>query len=223
MKKTVAAAMIFILMLTAFTACKKNNVITDYQGHEHTLVMKKGEYVQDEFGNLVEKVTDENGKKQTNIISFPDVIQRKSNQIENAYFKLTVPAGWKFDEEIRKFRIQHDGECTKSGAVCEVYTEVNSTGDVENDYATKLARDKGVAFLGSDMVSDIKETEEKLFGIECKAFSSRYNDNCTHYCYVFGYAHVSIAVQMLINDECKDEDFDPVSFIEKYFTLKDLG
>ena len=23
--------------------------------------------------------------------------------------------------------------------------------------------------------------------------------------------------------KCKDEDFDPVSFIEKYFTLKDLG
>ncbi len=223
MKKAVSLLIIFVIFITAFTACKKDSMITDYEGNEHELIMKKGEYVQDKFGNLIEKYKDEDGKKVTNPISFPAVIHRKNNQIENAYFKLTIPDGWKFDDSIRTFRIQHDGECTKSGAVCEVYTEINKTGDVEDDYATKLARDKGIAFLGSDMVSDIKETEEKLFGIECKAFSSRYNENSTHYCFIFGYANVSIAIQMMINDECKDEDFDPVSFIEKYFTLKDLG
>lgn len=223
MKKAVSVLIIFVIMLSVFTACKKKNVITDYEGHEHTLVMKKGDYVQDEYGNLVEKITDADGKKITNAVSFPNVIKRSDDQIENAYFKLTVPEGWKFDDSIRAFRIQHDGDCTKSGAVCEVYTEANSSGDVEDDYDTKIARDRGVAFLGSDIVSDVTEFEETLFGIECKAFSSRYNNNCTHYCFVFGYAHASIAIQVMINDECKDDDFDPKDFIEKYFTLKDLG
>ena len=223
MKKAVAVLFIFVILLTLFTACKKKNIITDEEGNEHTIMMKKGEYVQDELGNLVEKYTDEDGKKQTNIISFPDVIKRKDNEIENAYFKLKIPEGWKYDDSIRTFRIQHDGECTKSGAVCEVYTEINKSGDVQDDYDTKIARDRGIAVLGSDIVSDVKEFEETLFGIECKGFSSRYNDNCTHYCFVFGYAHVSIAIQMTINDECVDEDYDPKDFIEEYFTLKDLG
>lgn len=222
MKKPVAIIAAFVLILTAFTACKKYETIVDYEGNEHTLVLNKGDYVQDENGNLIEKYRDEDGKEQTNPITFPNVIN-KNDYIENAFFKLKIPDGWKFDDTIRAFRIQHDGECTKSGAVCEIYTEINPSGDVEDDYATKIARDRGVAILGSDAVSDIKEFKAALFGKECKAFSSRYNENCTHYCYVFGYSYASIAIQMLINDECMEDGFDPEDFLEEYFTLKEIG
>ena len=223
MKKAVAVVMIFAILLTAFTACKKKNIITDYEGHEHSLVMKDGEYVQDELGNLVENITDADGNKATNIISFPNVIQNSKSEIENAYFKLKIPNGWKFDDSIRAFRIQHDGECTKNGAVCEISSESDSSGDTFKLYSFQIGRDEDIEKLDSSVVTDIKEFEDTIFGIECSAFSSRYNDNCTHYCYVFAYANAAIAVNMLISDSCKDDDFDPKAFIEEIFTLKKLG
>ncbi len=223
MKRAIALAAALLLMLSVFAACKKKNIIVDYEGNEHTLVMKDGAPAQDKNGNLIEKITDAQGKTVTQPVSYPNVIKNSRREIENAFFKLKIPSGWKFDDSIRAFRIQHDGACTTSGEVCEITTATNKTGDVEDYYDTLRAREKAIELIGGDQVSDLKEFEAKLFGQDCKALSARHNDRVTLYTYVFPYGGTAVSVTMMINDECKTEDFDPEAFLEDIMTLKTLG
>ena len=118
MKKAIALIAAAVMILTLFSACG-DKIITDKEGNTHKIVTQKGgEPAQDEYGNLIEEVTNDNNEKVTQPVSYPEVTQTGKNEIQDAYFILEIPKDWYFDSEINKFRIQHDDESKKRAELC---------------------------------------------------------------------------------------------------------
>lgn len=224
MKRAISIASVLVIIIALFVSCNKNDQITDYEGNSHTIVMKNGKPVQDEYGNLIEKYTDSNGQEVTQPITFPNVTSTADNEIENAFFTLEVPENWKYDDSIRAFRIQHKDKCTNDDGFCEVSVEVSQTESPERIYESKLGIAKGVELEDENLTGEIKEFKPTLFGsISSLAFSKRYSDGMVNYFYVFEYKGKTVSIRAYLNDGCFEKGFDGEDFINKYFTLKDLG
>lgn len=224
MKKAIALIAAAVMILTLFSACG-DKIITDKEGNTHKLVTQKGgEPAQDEYGNLIEEITNDKSEKVTQAISYPDVTQTGKNEIQDAYFIVDIPNDWYFDLEINKFRIQHDDESKKtSGAMCEISTEYSKTGDADKLYKDRLNNEKSLQVYQPDFVENIEEFETKLFGMDVKAYKSKYSSGSTVYFYVFAYAHAAVGIKAIIMDDCGNDGLDPEKFISEHFTLKKLG
>lgn len=224
MKRIIAFALATILLLFTMTSCGKK-VITDEEGNTHVLVTKRGgEPAQDENGNLIEKITNSDGEKATQPVTYPRVTQHKSDEIENAYFKVKIPKDWTYNSEINTFRIQHNGECKGTdGGVCEISVESAGHGDVNVLFNNRLGTETVLKEYQPDFVGEIKQYETKLFGLDVKAFSSRHNVGTTTYFFVFSYANAAVGISAAVNDKCAENGLDIENFISENFTLKNLG
>ena len=224
MKKAIALIIASMMILTLFSACG-DKIITDKEGNTHKLVTQKGgEPAQDEYGNLIEEVTNDKNEKVTQAVSYPVVTQTGKNEIQDAYFIVEIPNDWYFDSEINKFRIQHDDESKKkSGAMCEISTEYSKNGDADLLYKNRLNNEKSLQVYQPDFVENIEEFETKLFGIDVKAYKSKYSSGSTVYFYTFAYAHSAVGIKAIIMDDCGNDGLDPEKFISEHFTLKKLG
>lgn len=224
MKRIIAFVLAAILLLFTFTACGKK-VVTDEEGNTHVLVTRRGgEPAQDENGNLIEKVTNEDGEKVTQAVTFPRVTQNNKNEVENAYFKVKIPDDWTYDENINTFRIQHNGECKNSdGGVCEISAESAGHGDVDVLYNNRLGTENVLKEYQPDFVGEIKQYETKLFDLDVKAFSSKHTSGSTYYFFAFSYANAAVGITANVNDKCLANGFDIEKFITENFTLKKLG
>lgn len=224
MKRIIAFVLAAALLLFTLTSCGKK-VITDEEGNTHVLVTKRGgEPAQDENGNLIEKVTNADGEKVTQAVTYPRVTQNSKDEVENAYFKVKIPDDWTYDDSINTFRIQHDGKCKGTeGGVCEISAESAGHGDVDVLYNNRLGTETMLKEYQSDFVGEIKQYETKLFNLDVKAFSSKHSSGATYYFFVFSYANAAVGITALVNDECLANGFDIENFINENFTLKKLG
>ncbi len=217
MKKIVALLLIVITVLFTFCACG-DEYITDKEGNTHVALKEKGEYVQDKYGNLIEEIENDKGEKVTQPFTYPEMMESKKNQIENAYFKIDVPSGWTYDENLKIFRIQHKSD---ENIFCEIQFDSHRSGDVEvifdNSYATELK----MQMINEDLVKDVEKYETKLFDKDMKCYSCKYTTGSTVYFYAFQHAYTALSIKFILSDECKDE-INPEEFIKEYITLKNF-
>lgn len=221
MKRTIALVCASVLVAMTFTSCKKE-VVVDTHGVTHTLVMKHGDPVQDEYGNMIEKYTDENGKQVTAPFAFPEVTKAGKNAIQNAMIKMKIPKDWEFDESVKAFRIKHKN-CTHEGK-CELFVEIQDNKTLDEEFRRKLAAQEVVNIVGGDdsIVTDIKKFSTKIFGLETKAFKSAHQGDMTYYYYVFYYKNNTIGFSFVMNNGCFDKSFDPEAFIKENVSLKTI-
>lgn len=219
MKRYIAVLIALIMIVLTFTACS-DTVITDKNGVEHVAVVKNGELVQDKYGNLIEEVTNEDGKKVTQPFDFPEIYVKSKNEIENQFYVIDVPSDWKYDENLNVFRIQHDSKCSKSGdAICELSFNESTTGNKKilfnNTYATELH----LQILQPEFVKDVKKYDTEIFGKEAMAYSAKYASGSTVYYYAFEHASIALGIKLIIADECADK-ISAEKFIAENVTLK---
>ncbi len=217
MKRYIAVLLALIMIVMTFTACG-DTVIVDKDGNEHIPLMKKGEFVQDKYGNLLEEVENEKGEKVTQPFSFPVIYVKNKNTIENTYFVIDVPSGWTYEENINIFRIQHKGNDEESN-FCELSFESSSTGDVTVVYDNAYAREIVLQNRMPDVVGKVEKYETSLFGKEVSAYKCHYSTGSTVYFYAFAHAYASIGIKFIISDKCA-EKISPEEFITEYITLK---
>ncbi len=218
MKKFVAILMVILTVALTLTGCG-NDFITDKEGHTHVALKKKGQYIQDEFGNLIEEIENDKGEKVTQPFTYPEMMETKKNQIENAYFKINVPENWTYDEKLKIFRLQHNDD---SKAGCEIQFDSNSSEDLDVIYKNAYAYELNLQLIDPTLVTDIEEYKTTLFGKEMKSYKCKYSTGSTIYFYSFLHAHVAVSIKFILMDCCKDE-INPEEFIEEYITLKNLG
>lgn len=220
MKRTIAVICAAALIAVSFTGCKKN-IIIDEHGDEHNIVMKKGDPVQDEYGNIVEKITDKNGKKAEGSVTFPVVMKSDKKTIQNAAIKMNIPDEWTFNEEIKAFRLQH-ADCADD-AVCEINVEIQDHRTVDEEYQRKFAAQQVIFRVGGDesLNPKLEESTTKLFGKETKVFKSQYEDSVYYY-YIFAHSRYTVGFSFIINNDCFDKSFKPEDFIKENVTLKTI-
>ena len=217
MKRYMAILLALIMIVLTFTACG-DTVIVDKDGNEHTPLMNKGEFVQDKYGNLLEEVENEEGKKVTQPFAFPEIYVKNKKTIENEYFVIDVPSDWKYDESLKVFRIQHK-EKNEEDIFCELSFEKSTTGDVTVVYDNAFAREIVLQNRVPDLVGKVEKYETTLFGKEVSAYKCHYSTGSTVYFYAFAHAYAAIGIKFIISDKCADE-ISPEEFITENLTLK---
>lgn len=123
MKKLIALLIVFMVVLTCFTACKKQNVIkggvmaTDFNGNGIVAVVtqENGGIVRDDGGNVIILVTDENGnsyKEDGEYVTQALAIDHAlvfGQHIEAADFSMDIPNGWSNSMSYDDVHIKKDG------------------------------------------------------------------------------------------------------------------
>ncbi len=222
MKRTISVISFILIISVLFASCGKNNIVTDANGNSYTMVMKHGEPVQDEYGNLVVKYKDETGKIVKSFIEYPDVTNAGKDGIQNAFISMKIPEGWKYDESVKAFRLQHDGECTKDGNFCEINVLTYNDDTLDNIYENKIAREKALNIMDSgNYDTEVKKFESNILGLKAKAFTCSRMEKTDVYCCVFSYKGMNFVINIALN-KCCSKDFDYEGFINKYFSLKKI-
>lgn len=123
MKKSIALLIVFMVVLTCFTACKRQNVInggvmaTDFNGNGIVPVVtqENGGIIRDEGGNVVVLATDENGNSYkekgeyvTKVVAIDHALVFDT-RIEMADFSMDIPNGWSNEKSFDDVHIKKDG------------------------------------------------------------------------------------------------------------------
>lgn len=218
-------AVIAVVVIVFFVARERKDVLIDSQGSTHVVVTDiKGNFVQDEFGNLFEKVTDENGEKATKSYIFPDrITNKKGNKIENAFIKLKLPKGWSDYSTNDYVAMQHSGDClTMNKPLCEVKIRYDIMADPNTLYETEKGYDRYLVERVSGF-ADLKEYETTVLGLEARAMSySANNGEGTYYYYIVEKGLALFEIKVYAHNDCYSEA-DIIELIGKAYELKDLG
>ena len=127
MKKLIAVLIVFMVVLTCFSACKRQNVIkggvmaTDFKGNGVVPVVTKedGGIIRDEAGNVVILATDENGnsyKEKGEYVTKAVAVDHAiifGKHVEMPDFAIDIPNGWSDAKSYDMLNIQKDGTNTK--------------------------------------------------------------------------------------------------------------
>ncbi|MCQ2471582.1 MAG: hypothetical protein MJ147_06040 [Clostridia bacterium] len=221
MKRATAIICAVVFIVLMFSGCK-NNVFVDDLGNTHKVEMKHGKPVQDKYGNMIEKYTDENGEKQEAVVTFPVAKMDGKHAIESAFIKMNIPDGWFFNENVKVFRIQHK-DCPDENT-CEITVETNDKYTLDEMYNRDIAAKQAIEIAtgDSEAATDFKESTTKLFGKDAKSFTCKIYDKSTFYYYIFSYKHVTVSVNFILNNQCIKAGFDPEQFIKENISLKKI-
>ncbi len=226
MKKSIAVVSILVVILSiCFTACNGKNVIIDENGEKHVLVTNKdGSFVQDEYGNVFEVLTNESGENVTKSFLMPDrVTNKRGNKIENTFIKLNIPRKWSDFSTNNKLSIKHEGRCLDMNETqCQIdvsWDIMTATGIIYENYRAPVRwLVEYTAGFG-----DLKEYETEIFGLHAKAISYRaVDENYTFYYYLVERGLAAFEIEAAACDDCYSED-ELKELVEKAYTLKDLG
>lgn len=219
------AALILVAIIIFFVARGKKDAIVDEQGQTHIVVTDiHGEFVQDEYGNLFEKVTDANGVKSTKSYIFPDKIVNKSGKkIENAFIKLKLGGKWSDYSTNDYLGMQHNGVCKDNGKpLCEVKIRYDIMSDPNALYATEKGLARGYVEK-IDGFDNLKEYETEIFGLKARAISYTSNHGeGTFYYYLVEQGLALFEIRAFGYNECFAEA-ELIAEIEEAFELKNLG
>lgn len=120
--KIIAVICVVLMLVTLLAACGKKVTIKGKDGQEYVAVTdEEGNTILNDEGDIVIYVTDangkyvkdENGERQTNVVTFPNQILGERT-IATPQYRLEMPADWALDED-GKFR--HDN---KANVVFEI-------------------------------------------------------------------------------------------------------
>lgn len=115
-KKIIAVVSVVILLASVLAACGKKPTVTLKEGQEYELVTdKEGNTIVNDNGELLvyavdgngKYVKDENGKRQQNAVTFPDVVVKK-NVLETPDFVMTFPEEWKISKTGRATKTEYE-------------------------------------------------------------------------------------------------------------------
>ncbi|MCQ2485898.1 MAG: hypothetical protein MJ168_11280 [Clostridia bacterium] len=220
---TVSALM--LAFAVTFTACgKKDIVFKDNNGNTHVAVTdKKGNYIQNEYGYLMEEVTDEDGKTVTKPVAFPEVMTNKANtSAENAILKIKLPHGWRNSGLTSKMTIWHSGECTKSGSPkCEITFSYDLQSDTETLYKKYLKEIQYIINSGAGEKLNVYEKE--VLGHKAKTVFYKLPDaDVSCYCFFIQNGAFAIRIEAYTTEKCYTED-QLIEMLNSSCTLKELG
>lgn len=219
------AALILVAVIVFFVARGKKDVFVDEQGLTHIVVTDAhGEFVQDEYGNLFEKVTNANGVKSTKSYIFPDrVVNKSGKKIENAFIKLKLSGKWSDYCANDYLGMQHNGVCKDNGKpLCEVKVRYDIMADPNALYATEKGLARGYVEK-IDGFDNLKEYETEILGLKAKAISYTSNHGeGTFYYYLVEKGLALFEIRAFGYNECFTEA-ELIAEIEDAFELKDLG
>ena len=217
--------LIVVAVIVFFIARGKKDVIVDDNGQTHIVVTDVwGNFVQNEYGNLYEKVKDEQGNSITKGYIFPDrVVNKKGDKIENAFICLKLRKNWADFCTNDLIAIQHEGACMDMNKPqCEVKIRYDIMADPNNLYA----KEKGLARAYTEKIDsfgDFKEYETEIFGLKARAMSYTSNHGeGTYYYYLVEQGLALFEIRAYADNECFTEEAF-IEEIEKSYTLKDLG
>lgn len=170
--KIIAVVCVMLLLLATLAACGKVPTITATDGKEYPLVTDdEGNTVVDGNGFLVVYVTDadgkyvteENGDRQTAILTFPEAISQK-NSIETASYILSAPDGWELNQtgrflrkkvgnatiEVTNFGELEDGMTLESYAQQQMEAVLVLADELKSQYSDVVYSRTSVQFSGND-------------------------------------------------------------------------
>ncbi len=226
MKKSIALISILIIILSVcLTACNGRNVIIDEHGEKHVLATNKdGSFVQDEYGNVFEIVTDASGEKVTKNFIFPDsVTNKRGNEIENTFIVLNIPKKWVNFSINDKLSIKHEGACLDMNTTrcnVDVTWDIMATNDTLYENYMGPVRWLVQSDIGFE---DLKEYETEICGLPARAVSYRaVDEGGTFYYYLVERGLAAFEIEAYACDDCFTED-ELKEVISDAYTLKDLG
>ncbi|MBO5421973.1 MAG: hypothetical protein J6A67_08570 [Clostridia bacterium] len=221
----VAVALVIVALIVFFVARGKKDALVDDVGQTHIVVTDiHGDFVQDEYGNLYEKVKDENGVDTTKSYIFPDkVVSSNGKKIENAFIKLKLNKGWSDYCANDYLGMQHIGVCKDTGKPqCEVKIRYDIMADPNNLYA----KEKGLARAYVEKIDgfdNLKEYETEVLGLKAKAMSYTSNHGeGTFYYYLVEQGLALFEIRAFAYNECFTEA-ELIEEIGKAYELKNLG
>lgn len=226
MKKSLfTVSALLLAFAVTFTACgKDNHTFKDNNGNTHVAVTdKKGNLVQNEYGYLLEEVTDENGKKVTKPIAFPEVMTNKSNSTaENAAMKIKLPHGWRNSGMTSKMTIWHSGECTKSGSPkCEITFSYDLQLVTESLYQNYLKEIQYI--INSGAGEGLNVYDKEVLGHKAKTVYYKLSDaDVSCYCFFIQNGPFAIRIEAYTSEKCYTEE-ELIEMLNSSCTLKDLG
>lgn len=218
-------ALVLVAVIVFVVARGRKEVIVDNNGQTHIVVTDFwGNFVQDEYGNLFEKVTDDQGNKVTKGYIFPDrVVNKSGNKIENAFISLKIPKGWADFCTNDLIAIQHEGPCMDSNKPqCEIKIRYDIMADPNALYATEKGLARGYTEK-IDGFADLKEYETEIFGLKARAMSyTSGHGEGTYYYYIVEQGLALFEIRAYACNSCFDEA-SLIEQMEKAYTLKNLG
>ncbi len=147
MKKTIALLIVFMVVLTCFSACKRTNDIkggvmaTDFKGNGIVAVVTKedGGIIRDEAGNVIILATDENGntyKKDGEYVTKAVAVEHAiifDKHVEMADFSIDIPNGWSDAKSYDMLNISKDGADTMISIMTDRKAKLT---DIQKAHAT---------------------------------------------------------------------------------------
>ena len=226
MKKSIAFISILIIILSVcLTACNGNNIIVDEDGETHVLATNKdGSLFQNQYGNIFEVLTDENGEKVTKGFVFPEKITNKhGNRIENPFIVLNIPKNWVDFSSNGKISMKHEGTCLDMNTTrCNVDVSWDIMASNEVLYENYMGPVRWLIEYGSGF-GDLKEYETEICGLHARAVSYRaVDEGGTFYYYLVERGLAAFEIEAYACDDCFTED-ELKEVIADAYTLKDLG
>lgn len=221
-------ALILVAVIVFVIARGKKDVIVDKFGQTHIVLTNFwGEFVQDEYGNLFEKVTDENGNDITKSYIFPDRVKnKKGNKIENAFIKLHIRDGWTDFSHNDFISIQHEGNCANKETHCQVEIRYDIMANSNHLYSKEKGLARGYTEKISKYYGNLKEYETEIFDLKARAMSYTVktdNSDAVIYYYLVEQGLAAFEIRVHAEKSCFATEADIIKAIEKSYKLKDLG
>lgn len=223
-----SVALILVAIIVFIIARGKKDIIVDKYGQTHIVVTNFwGDFVQDEYGNLFEKVTDENGNDITKSYIFPDRVKNKNgDKIENAFIKLHIRKDWSDFSHNKYLSIQHEGNCAKNTTHCQVEINYDIMSSSDQLYSKEKSLARGYTEKISQYYGNLKEYETEIFGLKARAMSYTIktddSDGVIYY-YLVEQGLAAFEIRVHAEKSCFATEADIIKVIEKSYKLKDLG
>lgn len=178
-KKIAALFMVFALMLSVFTACKKDKVngiaIVDDEGKTRVLATNNnGESMTDDAGNLIVIVTGPNGEEETQRVAPPDYYVT-GNTIETPKYTVSIPKGWEQSAGLGDVRLIHTSTKSELNLVT-LKDKTLQDGLDSAEEVMELMRNEGGIIEGAQII---------LCGVEATLYFVSKADSGTIIFYIF--------------------------------------
>ena len=223
-----SVALILVAVIVFVVVRGRKDIIVDNFGQTHIVVTNFwGEFKQDEYGNLFEKVTDEQGNKVTKGYIFPDrVTNKKGDKIENAFIKLHIRKNWADFSHNDFLSIQHEGNCANNETHCQVDIRYDIMADENMLYNKEKSFARAYVEKIPTVYGNFKEYETEIFGLSARAMSYTVksdNSEGTVYYYIVEQGLAAFEIRVHAENSCFASEEEMIKEIEKSYKLKDLG
>lgn len=225
-KSLIIISAVIVTLAVLFTSCSAGKLtIKDSSGEKHIICTdENGNQLQDNYGNVYEKITDKDGKKVTEVYSFPEIYSNKSmSKLENCWVKVDVPKGWKTTRSTTVMRLRHSGECVDINQnACQIDFDTFFNISIEEKYE-KCKNYVNQLYNMSADVNDINEFETEICGVKAKAISYKVDSTDTvFYNYFMTNGYFVYSINAIIYEKCYKNSDEFIKYLETFITMKNV-